>query len=170
MKRTFETPQQNFKTCNAAAASLFPNAFKHGPAFVEEEHKNLTDIPHLRLVDLNDDFWAYTLIDAANPNPAVYHSKSDQFYQYQPSTGIYKPVPESVLVGQLVSNLNFCADSFPTLLKYESFLPLKNRQRLKAVVERAKDLLTVDDSFFRDHNKVLLNLKNGVYNFATNTI
>ncbi|MEI8287905.1 MAG: phage/plasmid primase, P4 family [Verrucomicrobiota bacterium] len=151
-------------TCNEVAAVLFPEAAKTSAAFVELELEPLSISPKLQLVDLLDDFWALTL------KHTVFVSQENQFRQYQPSTGIYAPVQESTLIGQVITNLNQCAEHFPSRLKFESFLLLKNRQRLRGVVERAKDLLAEDgDDFFKPKSPHLVHLANGVLNVATRT-
>ena len=57
----------------------------------------------------------------------------------------------------------------PPIVKAASVLQLKNRQRLKSVVERAKDLLVVDYSeFFKDRQELHLSFTNGVLRLDNN--
>jgi P4 family phage/plasmid primase-like protien len=144
------------RTCNEACALQFPQAARHCPAFIERECDNLNEPGHLELLDLNDDFWVLTL------DNAVFVQSEDQFRQYNPLSGIYAPVQECTLIQQIISNLNLCAGHFPSRLNYDSFTSLKNRTRLKAVVERARDLLAVDDGYFQDRKHLHLSLANGV--------
>jgi len=153
------TPQNMMemaRTCNEACALQFPQAARHCPAFIERECDNLNEPGHLELLDLNDDFWVLTL------DNAVFVQSEDQFRQYNPLSGIYAPVQECTLIQQIISNLNLCAGHFPSRLNYDSFTSLKNRTRLKAVVERARDLLAVDDGYFQDRKHLHLSLANGV--------
>lgn len=146
------------KTCNEVAQLLFPEA--KGPAFLESESTNLSAPPSLQLLDLNDDFWAATL------PYTVFVQEEGQFRQYQQS-GLYEQITESALANQVIANLNLAAPHFPRCLKIDSFLNLKNRQRIKAVVERAKDLLAVDQSVFLSPTH--LSLRNGIFNLGNNT-
>jgi hypothetical protein len=136
---------QKAKTCNEACAQLFPQASKLCPAFIETESCNLNEPSSLHLLDLNDEYWVLTLENA------VFVASENQFRQYDPSSGIYAPVQESAIIQQIISSLNQCAQLFPSNLNYESFASLKNRTRIKTVVERARDVLQVDDSYFLDH-------------------
>lgn len=149
------------KTCNEVAAVLFPGATKAGQAFLEYENPNLNESPYLELLDLIDDFWALALEDVV--------WIENQFRQYQPNTGLFSPVQETTLIGQLLSKLTLTSQHFPRRLRFESFLNIKNRQRLKSVVERARDLCVVEDSFFKDHSPRHLNLENGYFDLKDNS-
>ena len=151
---------QQARTCNEVAAILFPQATC--PAFLEYDSSGLNEPPKLQLVDLNDDFWALTL------NHTVFVPQENQFRQYNLKFGIYEPITESALAGQLLTNLNLTAQHFPGSLKMESFLALKNRARLKGVVDRARDLLQVDELHFKDRQHLHLALMNGVLQIDTN--
>src|SRR4051794_17490463 len=126
------------RTCNEAAAALFPGPRTN--AFQEYEANPINEPGYLQLLDLNDDFWACTLAN-------VVYVAQNQFFQYNPNSGIYEQVTESTLIGQLTSNLNLASEHFPSSLKFESFQNLKTRARLKAVVERARDLLSVSENY-----------------------
>jgi P4 family phage/plasmid primase-like protien len=149
------------RTCNEAAALLFPQPAKHTQAFVELDSDTLNEPGQLQLVDLNDDFWALTIENA------VFVQTEDQFRQYNHLTGIYAPVQESTLINQIAANLNLCSQNFPSSLNYDSFLALKTRQRLKSIIERAKDLLAVEDDYFQDRKHLYLSLANGVLQIDT---
>ena len=62
----------------------------------------------------------------------------------------------------ILGNLELCAGFLPPNIKFAGFINLRNRQRIKSVVERAKDLLLVDDQYFRDHQHLHLAFLNGV--------
>lgn len=164
---TMNTQQQydleHAGTCNQVAACFFPDAAKLTPAFYESVHDSLTEFPRLELLDLVDDFWVITLQNA------VFVTNENQFRQYNAKSGIYEPVTESTIIGQITTTLNMLAKHFPSRLKFDSFLPLKNRQRLKAVVERARDLLEVDQRYFKDQDCRYLNLANGIFNIDAQT-
>jgi len=97
----------------------------------------------------------------------VFVQTENQFRQYNPTTGIYCPVQESTLIQQIIANLNMCCQLFPIPPKVRHFLSLKNRSRLKSVIERAKDLLAADDTFFQDRKHLHLSLANGVLQIDT---
>jgi P4 family phage/plasmid primase-like protien len=146
-------------TANEAAGLVFPEIAKHFDAFWEQDTSNFNEPPKLEILDLNDDFWALSIGPLGNPqNPVVYDQT--QFRRY--SKGIYEPISESAVVGQLLGSLELCAGLLPTNLKVSSFLTLRNRARLKSVVERAKDLLVVDELYFKDRQHLHLACLNGV--------
>jgi P4 family phage/plasmid primase-like protien len=149
------------KNCNEAAALVFPLAAKTSPAFVELENTSVTSLPILQLLDLQDDFWAMTLENT------VYMLSEGQFRQYDSRTGLYAPVQESALVSQIQANLIKCSHEFPSCLKYDSFQQLKTRQRIKGVVERAREVWGRDDAFFQAQSPYLINCANGILNVVT---
>jgi P4 family phage/plasmid primase-like protien len=155
----FTTP----RTANEAASLVFPEIGKHFDAFWEQDTSNLNEPPQLNILDLNDEFWALTLGPLGTQNPIVYDQS--QFRRY--SKGIYEPIPESAVVGQLLGNLELCAGLLPSNLKIAGFLNLKNRARLRSVMERARDLLVVDELYFKDRQHLHLSLQNGVLQIDT---
>ena len=157
------TDHQRPKTCNEAAALFYPDQAQVCPAFVEHETNSvsLSTLPTIHLLDLNDEFWALTL------EHAVFVTSEEQFRQYNPSTGLYLPVQDSTLIGQILTNLNQCSQFFPAALDYGSFAMLKNRTRLKSVIERARDLLAVDDTFFNAQSPYHMICSNGIVNAVT---
>jgi len=155
------------RTANDVAAVLYPKVANNYSAFVECEASGLTEFPYLELVDLNDDFWAHTLgYLGSETNPIVYVQEEKQFRRYTGDTGIYEPIAESVVIGEVMSNLDLCAEFFPKRLRIQSFIGLRNRQRLKAVVERAKDLLAVTNEFFKPQPYTLA-VENGLLDITT---
>ena len=131
---------------------VFPAIANHFDAFIEEEEGSINGSSSLNILDLQDEFWALTVGPLGCPEaPTVFATSENQFRRYNQSTGIYAPITESAVVGQIMSNLELCADFLPPRLKLPTFIALKNRQRLKSVVDRARDLLAVDDDFFQDH-------------------
>ena len=156
------------RTANEAASLVFPEIAKHFDAFWEEETGALNETPHLNILDLNDEFWALTIGPLGSPqNPIAYDQ--NQFRRYQPAKGIYEPISESAVVGAILSNLELCASFLPSNVKRAGFIALKNRQRLKGVVERAKDLLCVGDEYFEDRQPLHLAFVNGVLQIDSNT-
>ena len=149
------------KTCNQAAAQLFPQVSKVRDAFLEQVSDSISSLPSIQLLDLNDEYWALTLENA------VFVLTEKQFRQYQPTTGLYAPVQESTLINQILANLNRCSQLSPHCLIYESFAILKNRTRLKSIIECARDLLSVDDAFFKPKSPYLVRCSNGFVNCVT---
>ena len=148
-------------TANEAACLMFPDIAKHFDAFWERDTSSLSEPPKLEILDLSDEFWALSIGPLGRPqNPTVYDQT--QFRRYNPDQGIYEPISESAVVGIIVGNLELCAGYLPPDLKFGGFVNLKNRQRLKSVVERAKDLLLVDDGYFHDRKHLHLACQNGV--------
>jgi hypothetical protein len=120
-------------------------------------------VPYTEILDLNDEFWALSPGPlGSSPTPTLFVPAEDQFRRYNSGNGIYEPISESAVVGQVLSNLDVCAIFLPHRVKAASFLALKNRQRLKSVVDRAKDLLAVEEEFFQEHKRLHLALTNGV--------
>ncbi len=155
------TPSVHVKTCNQAAAIVYPAISNVTPAFIEQQTGSLSQLPTIELLDLSDDFWAVTLENT------VYLTNTRQFYQYQEATGIYEPVSEYNLINQILANLKKVAAIFPKNLQYKSYLELKNRTRLKAIIDRAKDLLCVNDSYFKQRPQYL-DFANGYLNLNDN--
>jgi hypothetical protein len=109
----------------------------------------MNECPSLEILDLNDEFWALTVGSLGSPqNPTVFVASENQFRRYNKTKGIYEPISESAVTSAILGNLGLCAEFLPRRVQFASFLNLKNRQRLKSVVERAKDLLVVEDDFF----------------------
>jgi P4 family phage/plasmid primase-like protien len=153
-------------TANEAACLVFPEIGKHFDAFWEQDTSTLNEPTKLKILDLNDEFWALTIGPLGTPrNPTVYDQT--QFRRYNPTKGIYEPLSESAVFGAILGNLELCAGFLPANLKFAGFLALKNRARLKSVVERAKDLLAVDDAYFKDRQHLHLALQNGVLQIDT---
>jgi putative DNA primase/helicase len=171
MNTTDQTPNslaqrlERATTANETAAALYPHVANNCDAFLEREAA-MPEFPYLEILSLNDDFWAWTLGYLGSPSqPAVFVSEENRFRCFNPNTGIYEPITDSALIGELVTNLDTCAAFFPSRLRIHSFLALKNRQRLRSVIDRAKDLLTVDADFFQPKPYTLA-LKNGILNIS----
>lgn len=157
------------KTANEAAALLFPKIAPHFPAFFERETET-NHVPSIQLMDLSEEFWALSLGILGNPeNPIVYVPSEAQFRRYHPDKGIYEPIAEALVTSGILGNLEMCAALFPPHVQIASFLQLKNRGKLKGVVERAKDLLLIQDDFFQDRRHLDLACKNGTLRLDTHT-
>jgi P4 family phage/plasmid primase-like protien len=155
-------------TANEAAALVFPKVAEHFTAFWEKEAE-MTEAPSIQILDLIDEFWALTLGPLANPeHPTVYVASENQFRRYNKAKRIYDPIPESTVTSGLLANLELCAEFLPHRVKWAGFLNCKNRQRLKTVVERAKDLLVVQDDFFQDRKTLHLAFMNGILQIDNN--
>lgn len=115
----------------------------------------------LEILDLLDDFWALTVGPLGSPeNPTVFVASENQFRRYNKSKGIYEQITESTVTSAILGNLDLCAEFLPRRVQFASFLALKNRRRLKSVVDRARDLLAVED-FFQDRKHLHLAFLNG---------
>jgi P4 family phage/plasmid primase-like protien len=157
-----QKPPPIARTANEAAAMVFPELAQHFNAFWERE-ASMHEDPAIELLDLNDDFWAHSVGLLGNPeHPIVFVPSENQFRLYNPQDGIYEPIPQSKVVSQILANLELCAEFLPPRVQIASFLALKNRQRLKSVVDRARDLLAVDDDYFDDGKPFQIPLLNGV--------
>jgi P4 family phage/plasmid primase-like protien len=157
-----QSPQTKPTTANEAAAMVFPKVAQHYNGFWEKEAE-MTEAPSIQILDLIDEFWALTVGPLGNPeHPIVFVPSENQFRRYNPAKGTYEPIPESTVTSAILANLELCAEFFPHRVKWAGFLNCKNRQRLKSVVERARDLLVVEDDFFQDRKHMRLALQNGV--------
>jgi P4 family phage/plasmid primase-like protien len=149
-------------TANGAAALVFPKVAEHFQAFWEREESDFNQAPSIEILDLLDEFWALTLGPLGSPkSPAVYVASESQFRRFNPTKGVYEPISEASVTSQLLGNLELVAEFLPPRVQGRSFLNLKHRQRLKSVVERARDLLAVDSDFFQDRQHLHLALDNG---------
>lgn len=147
-------------TANEAASLVFPKVAHHYPAFYEREAE-MTKAPSIELLDLIDEFWALTIGPLGTPEqPTVYVASEDQFRRYSKTKGIYEPVSETTVTSAILGNLQLVGEFLPPRIQLASFLNLKNRQRMKSVVERAKDLVAVDD-IFQDRRHLHVSLQNG---------
>jgi P4 family phage/plasmid primase-like protien len=159
---TFDLHYPPPRSCNEAAHRVFPDAHLLGDAFVELHASSIRGDRQIEIRDLNDDFWVGSL------EHTLFVTQENQFRQYQAEKGIYAPVTESELIGQLMTRLGHCSHTFPKLFALQSFLELKTRQRLRTVVERARELLRVDEGeAFRPNSPYLIPLRNGVINPTT---
>jgi P4 family phage/plasmid primase-like protien len=162
-------PQQRARTTNEAAGMVFPEVAKHFQAFFEREDPSFNGPPRLDILELNDEFWALTLGPHGSPkHPIVYVPAENQFRRYNPSKGIFEPASDSAVIGGIMGNLDLSTSYMPLITNAGSFLALKNRQRLKTVMERAKDLLAVDDDYFQDRQHLHLSFSNGVLQIDNN--
>ena len=95
----------------------------------------MTQSPSLELLDLNDDFWALTVGPLGSPeNPTVFVASENQFRRYNKTKGTYEPISESNVTSAIMGNVELVAGFPPRRVQLASFLALKNRQRLKSVV------------------------------------
>src|ERR1017187_9629270 len=142
---------------------------EHFNAFWEKE-AGMSEAPSIDLLDLNEDFWALTVGPLGCPqNPTIFAASENRFRRYNKTKGIYEPISESTVTSGILGNLDLCAEFLPPRVQWASFLALKNRQRLKSVVDRARDLLSVsvDDDFFQDRKHLHLAFLNGTLQIDT---
>ena len=126
--------------------------------------------PSIEILNLRDEFWALTVRPLGSPEtPTVFATSENQFRRYNRTQGIYEPISESNVTSAILGSLDLVAGCFPRRVEIGSLLNLKNRQRLKSVVDRAKDLLTVDDNFFQDRKHLHLALLNGTLQIDNGT-
>ncbi len=162
-----EPPSTQATTANEAAAICFPKIAYHFEAFWEKE-ASMSEAPSIEILDLMDDFWALTVGPLGSPeNPTVFVASENQFRRYSKTKGIYEPISESTVTSSILGNLELVAEFLPRRVQFASFLNLKNRQRLKNVVDRAKDLLAVEDDFFQDRKHLHLAFLNGTLQIDT---
>ena len=162
-------PTAQATTANEAAGLVFPKIAEHFNAFWEKEAE-MTEAPSIDLLDLNEDFWALTVGPLGCPqNPTIFAASENRFRRYNKTKGIYEPISESTVTSGILGNLDLCAEFLPRRVQFASFLALKNRQRLKSVVDRARDLLSVsvDDDFFQDRKHLHLAFLNGTLQIDT---
>jgi P4 family phage/plasmid primase-like protien len=154
-------PATQATTANEAAGLVFPKIGEHFNAFWEKE-ASMSEAPSIEILDLMDDFWALTVGPLGSPEtPTVFVASENQFRRYNKTKGIYEPISEATVISAILGNLELVAEFLPRRVQLASFLNLKNRQRLKAVVDRAKDLLAVEDDFFQDRKHLHLAFSNG---------
>jgi len=181
MNNPYPTETRNFEivsgtnppriaTANDAASVAFPKVAEIFHAFWERQEPDINKAPSIEILDFNDDFFALTLGPRGKPkDPTVFVPNEGQFRHYNPDKGIYEPISEANVMSQLLTNLNVVGEFLPPIVKAASVLQLKNRQRLKSVVERAKDLLVVDYSeFSKDRQPHHLVLANGMLRLDNN--
>ena len=160
-------PPTQATTANEAAGLVFPKIAQHFTAFWEKE-ASMSAAPSIEILDLLDDFWALTVGPLGSPeSPTVFVASENQFRRYHKTKGIYEPISESTVTSAILGNLDLCAEFLPRRVQLATFLALKNRQRLKSVVERARDLLAVEDDFFQDRKHLHLALLNGTLQIDT---
>jgi P4 family phage/plasmid primase-like protien len=102
--------------------------------------------------------------------PIVYVPTENLFRRFSESKGIYEAVKESLVVSEILKNLDRAAVWFPGKVKPESYFVLKAKSRIKQMVERAKDMLAEEETFFRDHSVTHLAFSNGIYDLNTKTL
>jgi len=147
-------------TANEAASLVFPKVAQHYPAFYEREAE-MTKAPSIEILDLSDEFWSLTLGPlGGHETPTVFVASESQFRRYSNTKGIYEPISETTVTSAILANLQLVGEFLPPRIQLASFLNLKNRQRLKSVIETAKVFLAVDD-FFQDRRHLHVSLKNG---------
>jgi hypothetical protein len=148
-------------TANEAAGLVYQKIARHFKAFWEKE-ASMSAAPSIEILDLLDDFWALTVGPLGSPeSPTVFVASENQFRRYNKTKGIYEPISELTVTSGILGNLDLCAEFLPGRVQWASFLNLKNRQRLKSVVDRARDLLVVEDNFFQDRKHLHLAFLNG---------
>ncbi|MGO8926292.1 MAG: phage/plasmid primase, P4 family [Limisphaerales bacterium] len=154
-------PSARTATANEAAGLVYPKIGQHFNAFWEKEAE-MTEAPSIEILDLVEEFWALTVGPLGTAeHPTVFVASENQLRRYNKAKGIYEPITESTVTSVILGNLELVAEFLPGRVQLASFLNLKNRQRLKAVVDRARDLLAVEDDFFQDRKHLHLAFLNG---------
>jgi P4 family phage/plasmid primase-like protien len=168
-QKSLDQKMKQARTANHVADILFPVVTKEYTAFVERA-SNVNQLPVIELVDVNEDYWVTTLgWKGGSPSPIVYSKTENLFRRFSESKGIYEPITESLVVSEILRNLDLTASYFPERVKPESYFALKTKARIKAMVERAKDLLAEEDTFFHDQSPKYLPLQNGIYDLDSKT-
>jgi P4 family phage/plasmid primase-like protien len=169
-QNSLEQKMKQARTANQVADILFPVVADEHKAFLERTI-NVNQLPVVELLDLSDDFWVSTIgIKGGSPSPIVYVPTENLFRRFSESKGIYEPVAESMVASEIVKNLDLTASYFPERVKPESYFALKTKSRIKGMVGRARDLLGVEETFFRDQSVTHLAFSNGIYDLNTKTL
>ncbi len=130
---------------------------RYGKAVLEKSGRGET----VAVTEINHDFIAATLGAEGTPaSPVVFLRSNELFYQYDPEEGIYLPKNKADLIPSLSQLLLKCA--------YEADevnvdnLRFRFRNSLNGVVERARSVLAVDDSFFEKDLTEFISCSNGM--------
>jgi hypothetical protein len=143
---------------NAAATKLFPTVAEHCEAFIERQQQWLYGGEKPALCELNPTFWAMTVGSIGRPaTPIVYSKSENTFRRYTASSGLFEQIPDSRVLEDVLSNLSLCAEFFPA----GTSVNLKHNP-MRRVIQTAKDVLAVDENYFKDGSCYHLPLINGV--------
>jgi hypothetical protein len=106
---SLEQKMKGVRTANQVADILFPVVAKEHKAFLELT-SNVNELPVIELVDLNEDFWVWTIgWKGGSPSPIVYSQTENLFRRFSESKGIYEPITESMVVNAIQKNLDLAA-------------------------------------------------------------
>jgi putative DNA primase/helicase len=130
---------------------------RYGEAVLEKPGRDET----AAVTDINYDFIAATLGAEGTPaSPVVFLRSNERFYQYDPEEGIYLPKFKADLIPGLSQILLKCASEADAV--NVDNLRFRFRNSLNGVVERARSVLAVDDSFFEKDLTEFISCANGM--------
>ena len=101
---------ERFNDCNMWFNQMFPDAARlFGPGFMQATYEDLTGLPRLIPVELNEDAWAYVLAgDRSLGHRVIFYPPEGVFYFYDPLLSAFCPTTEEKLKA-LVSNFRDCS-------------------------------------------------------------
>ena len=150
MRDTIEDPP--VKTPSEWFSKKWPRqADTYGTPFLEAKYFDDNQGKHVNPIALNDIFFASILAGDENlGHGVVYCTPEDQWYFRDPADGNkFKPTSEAKLTILLSRYLLQCAEELkdPTP-KFNLFVRFRKHEELQKVINKAKSLLAVDQSFF----------------------
>jgi hypothetical protein len=85
----------------------------------------------------------------------IFYPPDGQFYFIESANGIFHPTTEAKLQNLLSAYMVQCAASMPCSVAIQTlFIDFRKPEKLKAVVDLAKSVLAVDESFFGKNSPV----------------
>lgn len=129
----------------------YQEAETYGTPFLEAKYLDGDLEEHVNPISLNEIFFASIL--AGNQDlghKVVYYTPDEEFYFKDPREGgIFKPTTEDKLKTLLSLYILECAEQLnDTTPKLNLFVRFRKDEELQAIVNKAKSLLAVDESFF----------------------
>lgn len=140
-----------YKTPNDWFNAKFPRqADIYGPSVLQITYIDSNGFQRVIPMAMNELFFGAALAGADELGvKVVYYPPDSKFYFFDPIEGQFFPTTENKIKNLLSGYIIKCAASMPPSVAIQTlFVDFRKPERLKAVVELAKSILAVDESYF----------------------
>jgi hypothetical protein len=147
--------ERKLKTPSDWFAAKYPTLTEdYGPAFLEHHSLDSDGLLHVNPVEINVDLFAAVIGGTDEQSRVVYYLPEHEFYAFDRAAQHFKTITEAKLKFGLSQELIHCASYMSqNRARVEIgniFTKFRSGDVLDAILERAKGLLAVDQSFFAE--------------------
>jgi hypothetical protein len=147
----------DYSTPNDWFNAKFPKQSEiYGPSILELTYRDHDDFQKVVPIEMNTLFFAGALGGQEElGHKTIFYPPDGQFYFIESANGIFHPTTEAKLQNLLSAYMVQCAASMPCSVAIQTlFIDFRKPEKLKAVVDLAKSVLAVDESFFGKNSPV----------------